>query len=248
MVKRILFWVSLVALFASWEAVLLRPAAILLWFFLCLIAGALLSWTVYHASVARQGSLLADRISLVLFGSGAFWWLLWQDFATLKFVFPVGLWFVLLYVVLAQYKNKSEEVIPQVRYILFLGVIFFWATVTFGSILVIGWSLWKALLLFLALFSASSWSAAYCYLPRHAVQKRAWLVLMLYTAEAYAVLVWLPFAETTLALVLSIFIMLAYDLLKYYAQPELIRRGVVARKLFLYLLLLFLAFVMTPWY
>ena len=71
--------------------------------------------------------------------------------------------------------------------------------------------------------------------------------MLLLGAEVFSVLVWLPFTEVTLGLLLTIIMLAAYDLLKYLTKPELIVRRIIVKKLVVYVFFLVLVLASTPW-
>jgi hypothetical protein len=246
MYKILLFWLPLLAIFASWELVLFQPTSILYWLGICLLSSAVFAWYISRGETQVVRATI-DRFSFAVLSVGVFWWLLWIDYKVIKYVFPVIIFALLVYFVF-DLRNSEGEVSPRMRLAIFFGGTFFWATISFGLITVLGWQLWHALGLFVISFALLSYSATELLTGASIQHTKAWLVLVLFSAEIFSVIVWLPFTETTLALILTIISLFAYDMLKYFVQPELIRRKIIVKKILVYSVFLIFILASTPWY
>ncbi|MAG29220.1 hypothetical protein CL632_03725 [bacterium] len=242
--KLIVFWIGLVGVLVSWEMLLLQPARILYWLIICLAASSILSLYVSREQDKWQNSLI-DRLALVLFSIGVFWWILWLDFAIIKFAIVIGIWGVLAYVL---EKAKRIGIVPnKMRLTLFFGGTFFWSTISYGLLIVIGWHLWQALIIFAISFGLFSWFGLQVYEKSIYDKLRAWLLLFLLGVEFFSVIAWLPFTEVTLALVLTVNLLFSYDLIKYYLFPEFVRKKIIIKKILVYVFFLSLVLISTPW-
>jgi len=245
-IRAVIFWFSLALLLVSWEMAILEPSRLLAWFGLTLAGSAI---SALHIGMRDKGFTRSfiDRGSFVLLNVAIFWWLLWLDLAIVKFAFPVFLAFYIFYI-LRGVKNDGYGLFSEKNaLIVFLGGTFFWSTISFGLITVMGWQLWHALLIFLAGFLIFSIVAIKKLAEDLREQMRALVLLLLIAAEAFSVLVWLPSAEITLALELTIIVLFTYDLLKYFIDPELIRKKIIAKKILVYLAFFAIALLSTSW-
>lgn len=257
------FWLSLFLVFLAWELVLIKPEGFVYWFALCLLASIAAS---FRFSFGKKESgppvktgwrkfLLTgdfpDKLLLILFSLGVFWWVLWIDFFVIKFILPIIFWLALVYFFRDLSQRHHTVMPPKMRLSLFLGNVFFWSSIVFSLLTVLGWAIWLGLLIFLGLMAILGWVAnEYLYLNNEAPEQckiRSYLLLLLLSVELFAVIVWLPFAELTLALILTIAILFVYDLLKYHIQPELIRQRIIWRKILAYAALLAIVLGSTPW-
>ena len=256
----ILFWLPLLLVLASWELVLIMPGFFVYFYLLNFLASI---WLSFRFRNPAENSMLAeekpgilsdlpDKLLFVLFCSGVFWWNLWIDFSFLKYVFPVILWVLVVYLFKDVIKNQHKQMPPKMRLSLFLGNIFFWANITLSLFTILGWSLWLVVLLFFAVFAILGWTAnSFLYLkdntdPRYSL--RSYLLFLLLVTELFAVIIWLPFSEFTLALILTIGAMFVYDFLKYYIQPDYARKLILFRKFLAYAFLLGVVLISTPWH
>lgn len=245
MLKSLVFWASLLGVLASWELVLIDPARILYWLLLCLISASTASLRIGGDGRPFSGALM-DRISVVLFAAGVFWWLLWLDFEYVKFAIGVAVWAALAYGM--RRENPGEHRSATLRLMLFFGGTFVWSVTSFGLLTVIGWQLAEALAVFIASFGVLAYSGLNLLAPRDRKSGlAAYLVLFLLGVEFFSVVAWLPFTEVTLALVLTVLLLASYDLIKYYVYPERIRKRIIAKKLIMYAFFLSVVLVSTPW-
>ena len=244
MLKSLVFWAALIGVLASWELALLDPERILHWLLLCLAAGAVVS-----LNLSDEGdpfwSVLADRITGVLFSAGAFWWFLWLDFAYVKFVIPVLVWLMLVYA--CREERIAGRVSATVRLMLFFGGTFFWAVTSFGLLSVIGWEVWETLAVFGLSFGVFAYSGVHTLKAHPQDTFRAHLVLLLLGIEFFSVVAWLPFTEATLALIVTVLVLFVYDFIKYYLYPDRIRKQIIIKKVVLYAFFLVVVLVSTPW-
>ena len=247
MLQTVLFWFSLCILLVSWELVLIEPSFVLYWFGACLVAAALCALHV-SAGARNWRSALVDRFAYVVFLAGIFWWLLWIDFSFFKYAIALLVWLAVAYFARAAKRHGSDLFGHSGSLAVYVGGTFFWATTAFGLVTVLGWSIWKALVIFTVAFALLSWTAAYRLADSALPQVRAWLVLVLIAVETFSLIVWLPFTEITLALMLTIVAAFAYDILKYLVDPSLIRRKIAAKKALVYFVFLALVLLSTPWY
>ena len=247
MIKILSFWLLSMALLVSWEALLIQPIRLFYWLAICLISSAVLGWL---ATKSDENTIHAniDRLVFVVFSLGVFWWLLWIDYEYLKFAFPVIVWVILLYSTKDLWKSKSEVLNSKTRLVLFFGGIFFWSAISFGLISVVGWQIWHAIGLFMVSFAILSYSVIENITISSNQHIQSWLLLLLISAEVFSVIVWLPFTESTLALILTIISLFTYDLLKYFINPELIRKKIILKKIIVYVVFLIFILVSTPWY
>ncbi|OIO49530.1 MAG: hypothetical protein CO042_00410 [Parcubacteria group bacterium CG_4_9_14_0_2_um_filter_41_8] len=241
-----LFWASLIGLLASWEMALYSPAYIFYWFGLCL-ASSVLSALFLTKNSENWKKATISRLSIVLFSIGVLWWLLWIDFVLVKYTIPFILWILIVYLVQNSYKmgvlGRKEKLA------LFFGGTYFWSAISYGLLTVLGWKIWLCLLIFLASFGILIFSVVQIISDDMDYRKTKAFILSLFIgAEFFVVISWLPFASATLALILSVGALFVYDLIKYYVNPDLIRRRIIARKIIVYALFLLLALLSTPWH
>ncbi|MBI4134484.1 MAG: hypothetical protein HY471_00025 [Candidatus Sungbacteria bacterium] len=230
MASLLTFWLPLALVLFSWEAVLLNPGRIGLWFGVCLIAAAVIAW--------RACSGVLDRLSVLLFLAGVFWWGLWIDFATIKFALPVFIAAAFAYVLSSPSRTHLA---------LFLGGVFFWSSIAFGLVTVLGRGLWESLIVFLAVYGVFVRAATVHSRSGAAFPFSLYVVLLLVAAEVFSVLVWLPFTEVTLGLIATAALLFFYDVAKYIADPALIRRKIVIKKVLVYAAFVVLVLASTPW-
>ncbi|OJI07327.1 hypothetical protein BK004_01175 [bacterium CG10_46_32] len=244
MIKFLVFWVSLLGILISWELVLLDPSNILYWLFLCLVASGIASLRLSGGD-GGFWSVLIDRISVVLFSIGVFWWLLWIDFEYIKFVVAALVWCVLVYGM--RREKPHEHMSVTLRLILFFGGTFVWTVTSFGLFTVIGWKLIETLGVFIVSFSVFAYSGVHTIARNQKGLLTAYLVLMLLGIEFFSVVSWLPFTEATLALILTVLVLGSFDLIKYYIYPERIRKKIIIKKLLVYAFFLVVVLVSTSW-
>lgn len=238
MLAIIKFWLPLSAILVSWELGLWQPA----WFWyalaLAIASSLVLVFSLNPQPIAWCYSL-PGRLAFMVFVICVFWWFFWLDLAWLKYFLPIVFWLVMVYAFLEIQSQRERSLPPHWRLALFLGGTFFSGSVCFGLLTVLGWPLWSALLIFLAVLAVFSWSAM--------VSLEGFLLLLLLGAEIFSVIVWLPFTEATLGLILTIIMLGAYDLLKYLTKPELIVRRIIIKKVAVYIFFLALVLASTPW-
>jgi hypothetical protein len=238
------YWVVLISLLASWEMVLLQPERILYWFYICLVSCGLLSWMLIKERTTWK-HILVDRLSFVIFCTGVFWWMLWLDFSLIKFAVPVIVWAALVYLLRG---IQSTMHTSKLSLALFFSGVFFWGTISYGLLTVIGWPLWQTLVVFLLSFGLLAAGVVHNISDDSNKQIRAWLLLLLLGVEFFSVVAWLPFTEVTLSLILTICVLFVYDLEKYYINPEFIRKNIITKKVILYTLFLAIILISTPWH
>ncbi|MEK7164604.1 MAG: hypothetical protein AAB779_01525 [Patescibacteria group bacterium] len=239
------FILPIMALGLGWELVLADPQQIWYWFILVLASGGLLSFSVNFNLPWRRA--WADRVSFMVLLVSVFWWLLWLDFSYFNYVVPVIFW--LLTVLLLRYTRGRElEILPpSLRLAMFLASSFFASSLSFGLVTVLGYPLYLVLIVFLLLLALPTWAATIYLRQLGKNWLLSYLFLLLVLAEFFTVLVWLPFTEITLGLVLTIVILAFYDLLKYFVKPELTVRRIIVKKIIVYAIFLLLVLFSTPW-
>src|SRR3989338_7516719 len=240
------FWLPLLAILASWELGLLYPS----WFWYWLVLGVSASLTLGFFMNPRTVSwqrYLPDVLAFMAFAASVFWWFFWLDLAYLKYVLAMVFWLVMAFAFVDIRNNRPRDFPAHWRLSLFLGGMFFSSSVCFGLLTVLGWPLWLALLIFLTGLAVFSWSAMIYLEERPDNLIRGFLFMLLLGAEVFSVLVWLPFTEVTLGLLLTIIMLAAYDMLKYLTKPELIVRRIIVKKLVVYVFFLVLVLASTPW-
>ncbi len=231
--KLLTFWLPLAAVAASWELVLWRPGWLWYWLILNLVGtGFFLVWLA-------RGRILIDWLPLLVVNLGVFWWLLWLDFAALRYIFPL-FFMPFVYKVLKE-SGQSDEALftEQGQFLLVLGGTFFVSSTCFGLLTVLGWQLWPASFIFLIAF-------ALLIYPGRA-QLVDFLILCLLGIEAFAILAWLPFSELTLGVLLTIFVTASRDLLKYFISPDLIVARIIWKKAVFYLGLTAFVLIFSVW-
>lgn len=244
MVAYALFWTFFSCILLSWELVLVYPAQIFYLIFLCILASTALSWFLVKDEEKTKSSIL-NQISFIFLCLGIFFWLLWLDFIFVKFAVPFVLWIAIFYIIRGSDKTGIMRKITKLG--IFLGGTFFWSSISYGLLTVLGWQLWQVFLIFLFSFIFISWPAVKTLEPDSLNYIKAWILLVLLGAELFAVIAWLPFTELTLALILTLFVMFVYDLEKYFIDPLLIRRRIIIKKALIYLIFLCLVLISTPW-
>lgn len=232
------FWLPAAAVLFSWEAVLINPGRISLWFGLCLVAAGVIAW--------QLATSLVDRLSILLLLAGVFWWGLWLDFSLAKFALPVVIAVLLVYVGLFS-RVQEGSARPYAWLAVFLGGTFFWSSIAFGMVTVLGRSLWESLLVFLAAFCIFARSATIRSRSGAELPVLFYFLLILLAAEIFSVLVWLPFTEITLGLLATVALLFFYDMAKYMAHATLIRRRIIVKKIILYVVFIILVLFSTPW-
>ncbi|MBI2050372.1 MAG: hypothetical protein HYT31_01025 [Parcubacteria group bacterium] len=244
MLKSLIFWLGILGVLASWELALADPGRVLYWLLLCLASSSIVSVRFSDDTSPFRG-IMADRIAVVLFVVGAFWWFLWLDFAYIKYAVPFLVWLGLMY---ASARLRSEQSqLVTVRLALFFGGTFFWSVTSFGLLSVIGWEVWETLSVFGVSFGVFSYTGVRTLQPPPGSVFSAWLVLLLLGLELFSVVAWLPFTEVTLALVLTVLVLFCYDFIKYYLFPERIRKMIIIKKLAIYAFFILIVLVSTPW-
>ncbi len=244
MLKSLVFWASLAGVLFSWELALFDPPRVLYWLLLCLVASGVAS---ARLSAPGRGfwSVLVDRMSVVLFCAGVFWWLLWLDFQYLKFGIALLLWVAFVYGMRRETPGEHQSI--TLRLILFFGGTFVWTVTSFGLLTVIGWQLAEAFAVFIASFGVFAYSGL-CTLTRSPGRLlAAYLLLVLLGIEFFSVVAWLPFTEVTLAAILTVLVLASYDLIKYYLYPERIRKRIIVKKLLVYGFFLAVVLASTSW-
>jgi len=247
MFKILSFWVLSLLLLVSWESLLIQPIRLFYWLGICLLSSAVLGWlaTKYDENIIRAN---IDRLVFVVFSLGTFWWLLWIDYEFLKYAFPILVWIILIYSIRDLWNSKSEIIDSKTRLVLFFGGIFFWSTISFGLIGVVGWQIWHALGLFLISFAILSYSVIENITISSKQHIQLWFMLLLISAEVFSIIVWLPFTESSLALIFTIISLFSYDMLKYFVNPELIRKKIITKKILVYIIFLIFVLISTSWY
>ncbi len=240
------FWISIVGMLVSWNMVLLQPEEIIRWFGVTLVSSSIIAWLVFQSGNWRR--LLIDRLALVCFSIGVYWWLLMQDFAVFKYIFPVVIWLFVVSFLREYQKNNHIEPTPKLRYTLFFGGLFTWSTVAYGVVFVVGWQLWQGFLLFLIPSILFSYSAIRYVSEDSTKQTLSLLLHTLIMSETFLVLLWLPFTEASLSLIVSAVSLFSYDMLKYYADPDLVRKQIMLKKAVLYAVFIAVALITTPWH
>jgi hypothetical protein len=237
------FWLPALVILAVFEALLFKPAWLWYYLILLILAGSTLSWQLARQEIKRTRlSFLALFLTTTI---GAFFWLLWIDFAWFKFLLPPLMLAIVSWLALPgqQYGKVSSATFLS----LFLAGTFFWSTVSFGLLTVLGWPLSHAVLVFLVAFILLAQGANFS-------ERRDWpgtylasILLILLGMEIWSVIVWLPFSEMSLGLLTTLAVLLIYDLLKYFIDPALIRRRIVWRKLVIYFIFTLVILLLLRW-
>jgi hypothetical protein len=244
MLKTVIFWMAIFGILVIWELVLILPEFIIVWLGFCIVLSAFTSWQLGQQDEPLK-QILLDRFSFVLFNVGVLFWLLWLDFAFLKFFIAIIIWMAMSYAFFrAVYK---ERITQTMRLLIFFGGTFLWSTISYGLLTVIGWQLWQTLIVFSISFSVLLWTGLMVLKTSIYNTMRVWLLLLLIGVEFFSVVAWLPFTEVTLAIILSLFLLFSFDLSKYLVNPELIRRKIILRKILVYMLFLGVVLLSTPW-
>lgn len=243
--KLILYYLPLITLLFSWEILLAKTNLFWYWFILTLASGIALSFWLDKG--AKKYQSLIDRLAFVILIASIFWWLLWLDFGFFNYFAPIVFWLAVIYFLRYTKNDERETLSLPSRLALFLGGIFFSSSISFGVITVLGYPLWLGLIIFLLIIALPMWSSVTYLQQLGGSFEKNYVFLMLLIAELFSVIVWLPFTEITLGLILTIITLAAYDLLKYFAQPELIVRKIIVKKLLVYIVFLLLLLVSTPW-
>lgn len=239
------FIIPVIGLGLGWELVLAYPQGLWQWFALSFFGAILLAFSINFNLPWRRA--WADRVSFVVLSISVFWWLLWLDYGYFNYIVPVIFW--LLAVSLVRYTRSHElEILPpSLRLAMFLASSFFASSLCFGLITVLGYPLWLVLAVFLVVLALPTWAAAIYFQQLGKNWELSYLFLLLILAEFFTAMLWLPFTEITLGLVLTIVVLALYDLLKYFIKPELIVRRIIIKKIAVYAAFLFLVLVSTPW-
>lgn len=241
------FWLALGVELASWELLIWRPHA--LWYALALNLGASFGLSYFLSFKDWPAKIrLGDRLGLMVFNASIFYWLLWLDFGLIKYFLPLIMALMLAYLLRAEgAAARRVGGLESLRLVIFLGGMFFSASIAFGLVTVLGWPLWLVVLIFTGAFSLLAWPAIF-YWPLGGERLLfGYLAMGLLAAESLAVLLWLPFTEMTLGLMLTIIVLASYDLLKYFIQPELIIRRVIVKKILVYVFFLTLVMTSATW-
>ena len=245
MVNFLGFWALFIGLLLSWGLVIYSPAHYFYWFILCLVFAVFLSY-VSTRNDKQFKSYIIDCLSFVLLCTGIFFWLLWLDFGIIKYIIAALVWMAIVYFMR---DSRSMGVLARKTKLgIFFAGTFFWATISFGLLTVLGWKIWHCLIIFIFSFAVLSFTGIQIIADNSKDKIKAWLLCLVLSAQLFSVIVWLPFTEVTLALILTIFILFIYDLLKYYLNPDLILRRIIKSKIIVYLIFLALALISTPWY
>jgi hypothetical protein len=256
----LVFWILLGFIVFSWEALIFNPSRILFWFFICVVSSILLAFFVTKSHRFSWRKIVLNGFGILFFSTGVFWWMLWLDFAFLKFVFPIIIGLAFAYVIFLALKYRGQDFPKSVKLALFSGGTFFWSSISFGLVITIGWSLWESLLVFLIPFSVFAGIAIKDSFSKDNNQEESqdikffdysgiiYFLLLLLAAEIFSCLIWLPFTEVTLAFLLTIMLLFFYDLSKYIVNPKLISRKIIAEKVIIYFVFIVLVVLSTPWF
>ncbi len=240
-----LFVLPLLGLGLGWELVLARPTGLWYWLVLVVVSSVILSFSVdWHLPWRRAW---ADRASFVVLLTSVFWWLLWLDFKYFNYAAPALFWLLVMYFLRSMRRRDLEILPPAARLAMFLASTFFASSLSFGLVTVLGYSLWLVLVIFLLTLALPAWSAVVYLRQLGENWWLSYLFVLLLLAEFFTTLVWLPFTEMTLGLVLTIMILGLYDLLKYFVKPELTVRRIIVKKIMVYAVFLLLVLASTPW-
>jgi len=238
------YWFPLILVFLSWETALWRPQWLIFAFGACLLGIVLFILPLVVRNKEGIGSRdYTGALSVVVALSGVFWWLLWIDLRVVKFFIPF-----LLFVAASMFFSQERRMTKQARLAIYVGGTFFWAHFTYGLVTVLGWDPWRAAGMFIIAFILLSWPLFSREEHGQHMILVVWLTQCLFAIEAYSVLVWLPFAESTLALLLTIFMAGLYDFSKYVFDPSLVRRSIVLKKILVYVGAFSLLLISTPWH
>jgi len=240
----LIFWAFFFSLILSFEFLLLYPANYFYWAILCLASSTGISWFLTKEEKKTKTSV-AYQIIFILFCFGIFWWILWLDFKIIKFFIPVFAWVFIFSLI--KDSVKSGIMNKKTKLACFLGASFFWSTICYGLITVLGWKLWAVFFIFVFLFLIISWPASLSLDCSFGNSVKAWLLLVFLGSELFATIAWLPLAESTLGAVFTLMILIVYDLEKYYVNPESVRRRIIVRKVLLYILFLTAILASSSW-
>lgn len=244
------FIAGLILLLFSWELVLFNPDRIILAFLLCLAGSVYLAFLLVSSGA---GKFRSDRALTIAFNLTFFFWLLWVDFSLLRYLFPLLASGLILYAYFDRQKRPGQGISSKMSLVFFLGGLFFTSSVAIGLLTILEWPLWAGLLIFISILAVLGLSANnYLYLnnpdSKSSERIKTFLILLLLGAEIFAAVIWLPFSEFTLALILTLLLIFIYDFLKYFIDPTLLRRWVIVKKLIIYFVFLFFLLLSTPWF
>lgn len=234
----------IIAIAVLLECGFLYPSAIVYTVPAAVAAGCMLAFAVKKNA---HVSVWVDRIAVLLFVAGLSGWLLWVDYAFLKYAFPLfgaGL----LWHGYGDTTARFGVLSAHARLSLFFANTFFWATIGYGVVSILGWQLWYGTVFFLLPLYFSGKAAFVSIEKQPHAQHIALLVLLSISAQAFIVLLWLPFNETTNALLATLVSLFVFDMLKYFLAPSLVRRKIVRRKILAYAAICLLVLISTPWY
>jgi len=235
------YWLPLFLLLGSWEFALQNPQWLAYLFAACIVESVLFVLPLLAGRQREQVDYVTS-LSIIVFLSGIFWWLLWVDLGLVKYVIPI-----LLVIVVAKFFNTEQRVTTQARLLTYIGGCFFWAHITFGLVAVLGWDPWHAALIFLGAFVLLS-GPLFLHEETHRRQYVLWAVFCLLVLEGFSVFVWLPFAEATLALLLTLCAAALFDFSKYMIDDALVTKKIVIKKILLYASAIAVLLVSTPWH
>ena len=256
------FLLGLAALVFGWELGLAKPDYLFFSLLVTALASVYLSlWLSPQVSSLSGRSVFAgwrffwlDRILLLAFNLSFFWLILCGDFQFFKYLPPIFIAVLLFYFFSWLRRDSETSTLPvQMSLIFFLGGIFFTAAVTIGLVVVLGWPMWGGMLIFMGVLALLAAPANnYLYAEKSKVplgdKLKTYLILLLAGAEFFSTIIWLPFGELTLALILTLLLIFVYDFLKYYLAPELVRPRIILKKIVVYSIFLLFLLASTPWF
>ena len=187
-----------------------------------------------------------DRAALVATIVGLQIWLLWVDFVYAAYIIPI-IGTVLMWRLFQGTYRHGGRLGSRSRLGLLFSGLFFWGTISFGVTSVLGWQVWQGMLIFVlpcVLFARTALAALVAARGETACYT---LLLTVIAAEAFAVISYLPFTEMTSGLLITLITLFVYDMLKYSADPQLIRHHIIIRKIAAYAAILALVLISTPW-
>lgn len=237
------FWLPLIVILAGWEGLIFYPQG--LWYYLPVLILAA-GWLSCHlARGQKKSERLGALLRFLAFSAGAFFWFLWLDFSWLKFLSPLFVWLLLVFLFKPQQEHGRLD--ANTALILFLFGTFFGAAVSFGVVTVLGWPLWAGALIFLAAEACLAQGADFGERPHWLGPGLPFLLVVFLGSELWAVIVWLPFSETVLALLATLAVLLLYDMAKYFVNPALSRRPIIIKKIIIYGCFLLAILLLSRW-
>lgn len=237
------FWLPILAVFTSWELGLLYPQGLWYYLIISILGSGFLAWRLAYSETRKR--CFSFSAMFVIYALGAYFWFLWLDFNWFKFLIPLFVVFGLIYLLLPE--RKHGKVGDHVYLSLFLTGTFFWSTVTFGLLTVLGWPLWLSSLIFLVSFLILAQGKILSDSKDDFLFWPAFLLLALLGAQFFTVMIWLPFNEMALGLLLTLAILLVYDLLKYFVDSTLVRRRIIVKKIIIYIGLMAILLLLLRW-